>query len=185
MAVSPNDATIAILVENHKKFQHFLAKRLGNTAVAEELLQQSLKKAVEHPPEATENASVTAWFYRILKNTLIDYYRSSASENKKISELAEMTAHLGLDSTKAFDDIQAGICECLNDLLPTLKENYAEVIKLVDLQNESIEAVANKLGVTPNNLMVRLHRARQALRDSLEQACGTCTEHGCLHCTCE
>jgi RNA polymerase sigma-70 factor (ECF subfamily) len=31
---------------------------------------------------------------------------------------------------------------------------------------------------------VRLHRARQALRNNLEQACGVCTKHGCLNCTC-
>jgi RNA polymerase sigma-70 factor (ECF subfamily) len=31
---------------------------------------------------------------------------------------------------------------------------------------------------------VRLHRARQALRNSLEQACGVCTKHGCLNRTC-
>ncbi|SLM45275.1 ECF family RNA polymerase sigma factor (fragment) [Nitrospira sp. ND1] len=41
------------------------------------------------------------------------------------------------------------------------------------------------LQVTPNNLTVRLHRARQALRASLEQTCGLCTRQGCFNCTCE
>jgi len=45
--------------------------------------------------------------------------------------------------------------------------------------------VAAELGVTPNNAAVRLHRARGALKKRLEQTCGTCTQHGCLDCTCQ
>lgn len=41
------------------------------------------------------------------------------------------------------------------------------------------------LQLTPNNLTVRLHRARQALRDGLEESCGICSQHGCLNCVCE
>jgi len=82
------------------------------------------------------------------------------------------------------DEIEAAVCECMNGLLPTLKETYAELIRRIDLGGETISEVARDLGVTENNLTVRLHRARQALKTSLERTCGTCTEHGCLNCTC-
>jgi RNA polymerase sigma-70 factor (ECF subfamily) len=67
----------------------------------------------------------------------------------------------------------------------TLKPNYADLIRRIDLAGESLPSVAKELRVTTNNLTVRLHRARQALRESLEQACGICSKHGCLNCTCE
>lgn len=183
--VALDDKTTELLVENHKKFRRFLAKRLNNESLAEDLLQQSLKKAIESPPNSNKELSVLAWFYRILRNTLIDHYRASASEQKKVTELTERTTLLEQDFTKALDDLEAQVCECMEDLLPALKSNYAEVLRRVDLQSEPIEKVASDLGVTLNNLSVRLHRARHALRVSLERACGTCTEHGCLNCTCE
>jgi hypothetical protein len=44
--------------------------------------------------------------------------------------------------------------------------------------------VACQLGLTPNNLAVRLHQARQALRKRLEQTCETCPTHGFRNCAC-
>ena len=44
---------------------------------------------------------------------------------------------------------------------------------------------ASDLGITPNNLKVRRHRARRALRARLEETCRICAAHGCLDCTCE
>ena len=60
-----------------------------------------------------------------------------------------------------------------------------EQLQRIDLEGESPAVVVQALQVTPNNLTVRLHRARQALRASLEQTCGLCTRQGCFNCTCE
>lgn len=179
-----NDRLTEILVENHRRFRSFLSKRVGNDTVAEDLLQASLKKALENPTRSKEDTSVVAWFYQILKNTLTDYYRSQASEERKHEGLLQTMTAEGRIHERAADDLEAAICECMNGLLPTLKESYAELIRRIDLQGEPIQQVAKDLGLTENNLGVRLHRARQALKTSLERTCGTCTEHGCLNCTC-
>lgn len=173
-----------IFIENHKKFRDFLAARVGSRQIAEDLLQNSVRKAIEHPAGATDEKSILAWFYTILKNTLTDHYRAKASEEKKNDEfLKELAAQDGTHA-KAADELEAIVCECLNGLLPTLRENYAELIRKIDLEQKPVDEVAAQLGITANNLMVRLHRARQALKLSLERTCGTCTEHGCLDCRC-
>jgi DNA-directed RNA polymerase specialized sigma24 family protein len=61
---------------------------------------------------------------------------------------------------------------------------YAELLRQVDLESKSIADVSKQLGITANNTRVKLHRARAALREQLVLSCGSCTEHGCLHCTC-
>ena len=76
------------------------------------------------------------------------------------------------------------LCECFRGLIPTLKAEYAELIEALDLGAESPEAAARRLGITSNNLKVRRHRARQALRKRLDETCRSCAEHGCLDCTC-
>lgn len=180
-----NESLINVLVDNHRRFQSFLTKRVGSKEVAEDLLQQCLKKAVETPPASVEEVGIVAWFYKVLKNTLTDYYRAQASEDKKHDDFHNTLGVHGKTKVAAIDEIETAVCECINSLLPTLKDNYADLIQKIDLGGESISSVSRELGVTENNLTVRLHRARRALKVSLERTCGTCTEHGCLNCTCE
>lgn len=176
---------IEALVSNHAEFKRFLTKRLPSESVAEEILQQSLAKAVEKQSSLKNEESAVSWFYTVLKNALIDYYRSSASESDKNAAYLDELTILGGDRVAPADELEAAICACINRLLPTLKPAYAEIIKRVDLDGESLDQAAKDLGTNANNLAVRLHRARQALKTSLERSCGTCTEHGCLNCTCE
>jgi len=69
-----------------------------------------------------------------------------------------------------------------------LVEHLAEFVafaRRVDLQSETPDNVAASLGVTRNNLTVRLHRARQQLKDRLEMSCRMYAKHGYLDCTCD
>ena len=54
-----------------------------------------------------------------------------------------------------------------------------------DLIGESRESIVRALGITESNLRVRLHRARQALRQRLEETCRTCPIHGYMDCDCD
>ncbi len=72
-----------------------------------------------------------------------------------------------------------------NFRLPTMPGEYAQLIWQVDLLGQPRSKVAKALGVSPNNLGVRLHRARRALHGALLRFCTTCPTHGFLNCTCE
>jgi DNA-directed RNA polymerase specialized sigma24 family protein len=76
--------TIALLLGNQAAFKGFLRRRLPSDAAAEDLLQQGLLKAIRSSEGLTPKESVTAWFYRILRNSLTDYYRMRAAEGRKI-----------------------------------------------------------------------------------------------------
>lgn len=177
----PSKDQLRILVDNHRSFKKFLSARVHDEAIAEDLLQQSLKKAVEKPARATENETVLAWFYTILRNALTDHYRNNAVQDRAMTELRE-TANA---NTVSVDDLEADVCKCMKGLLPTIKPEYSQLLSRIDLGEESPEDVAQELGISRSNLDVRLHRARQALKKSLVNSCGTCTEHGCLNCTCK
>ncbi len=68
---------------------------------------------------------------------------------------------------------------------PALKPEYAELIEKMELADGDPAQVAKQLGINRNNLKVRRHRARQALRERLEETCRVCAKHGCLDCTCQ
>ncbi len=172
------------LMAERSAFRSFLQKRLSDSDVVEDLLQQSMVKAVERGHELKKNESAVGWFYRILRNAIADYYRAHAADTRKVEGLHQTMVVSGEDMVPALDAIKPAVCACLGTLLKDLRPAYADVIRRIDLEGESPAAVAKDLKVTPNNLTVRLHRARQALKAGLEQACGICTKHGCLNCTC-
>jgi RNA polymerase sigma factor (sigma-70 family) len=178
-----HDLTHRLLAEQ-SAFRAFLQKRLSDDGVVEDLLQQSLMKAVERGHELKKSESAVGWFYRILRNAVADYYRTHAADNRKVEGLLRDMVASGEDKTPALDEIRPTVCACLGTLLTEIRPNYADLIRRIDLEGESSATVAKDLRVTPNNLTVRLHRARQALKAKLEQACGICTKHGCLNCTC-
>jgi RNA polymerase sigma-70 factor (ECF subfamily) len=69
-------------------------------------------------------------------------------------------------------------------LLPAMNPQYADLIRRLDLNEEAPDTVAASLGITKNNLSVRIHRARQQLKQRLEDNCRVCAKHGCLDCQC-
>jgi RNA polymerase sigma factor (sigma-70 family) len=175
----PSAEVVARLVASHRDFLAFLEQRVPSRAVAEELLQAAFVRTLEKGGAIRESESAVAWFYRLLRNALVDYYRHSASEQRALDQ---QVAEAQVPPEEA---LQGAVCACMNTLLPTLKSEYAEVLRRVDLEEAPLPQVAAELQITTNNATVRLHRARQALRRQLERSCGTCATHGCLDCTCE
>ncbi|MDI3467414.1 MAG: hypothetical protein OJF50_006235 [Nitrospira sp.] len=173
------------LLEHESAFRMFLRRRVGDEAVAEDLLQQSLIRAVQRHHSVRHDDSVVAWFHKIIRHTLIDYYRSKGAEARRNEAFLRELTLSGDDKEPPIDEVKATVCTCLYRLLPTLRSNYAELIRRIDLEDDSPKRVAEELKISQGNLTVRLHRARQALRASLEQSCGVCSTHGCLNCTCE
>jgi RNA polymerase sigma-70 factor (ECF subfamily) len=77
------------------------------------------------------------------------------------------------------------LCQCVKRLLSGLPEQYQDVLKQVDLDGVPLKEAASTLGLTTNNLTVRLHRARHRLRTELRRSCKVCSKHGCLDCACK
>lgn len=173
------------LLRRESEFRAFLRRRVPDDALAKDLLQQSFMRAVQQEHQVRSPDQIVSWFYRILRNAIVDYYRAREANDRKIEAFMHELIASETDKTPAFDELRPAVCVCLEQLLPTLRPGYAGLLNRIDLNGESIASVAKDLGVTPNNLTVRLHRARHALRKSLEESCGICTKHGCFNCTCD
>lgn len=173
------------LLARESDFLAFLRRRTSDDAIAEDLLQQSFLRAIQQEHHVRSPDQIVAWFYRILRNATVDYYRARAANDRKIEAFVQELTVSETDKTPAFDTLRPAVCACLNRLLPALRPAYMDLLTRIDLNGESVASVATDLGLTPNNLTVRLHRARQALRKTLEESCGMCTKHGCLNCTCD
>lgn len=167
------------LVGSLNEYLAFARGRLGSPEIAADAVQESLLKAMRNADQIRDEENVKAWFYKILRRTIIDLYRRQDVQRRGAERLQEE-----LDAPPTPEEDRT-ICACVNRLIPSLKPEYADVIRRVDLGGEEIAVVAESEGTTRSNLTVRLHRARKQLRERVEQTCKVCAKHGCLDCTCD
>ena len=166
-------------IENRSRLLAFIRGKVTDDTLAEDILQDSLLKALRSAPDLEDSDRLVPWLYRIIRNSITDTYRREGALRKKLESVAPE-----LDGVILPPEDETALCGCLIDLLPTLKPEYAEVLEAMDLGDVSTEEMTTRLGITPNNLKVRRFRARKQLKERLERTCRTCATHGCLDCTC-
>ena len=165
------------LLEQRGAFLRFLVARIGSAA-AEDILQSCYLKLIEKGPQLQKDESVVSWFYTVLRHATVDYYRRNATRDRAHE-------HFAAEAPVSYEtELKANICQCLPGVLETLKPEYRKALQAVDVDGRSVTEYANSEGTTPNNVGVRLHRARKAAAKRLTQVCGACAKHKCLDCTC-
>ena len=172
---------LGLLLDNHARFLRFLERRVGSRDEAEDILQEAFVRSLGRTEDLRSSESATAWFYRVLRNAIIDHHRREGTRSRAFERLA---AEAEADPGEADAELEAVACACVTALVDTLKPEYGAALRRVDLDGISVRRFAEEAGITPGNAGVRLHRAREALRRQLARSCGTCLEHGCLDCTC-
>ena len=105
-----------------------------------------------------EEAAV-AWFYRMLRNAVIDHHRRRTSADRRLEAFAqEVDIH-----TEPDVDLRGAICGCVGELAGTLKPEYAAAIQRIDVDGLAVSEYATEAGISSGNAAVRVFRARRAL----------------------
>ena len=173
-------APLATLLENHRAFLRYLEGKVGDRALAEDILQDAFAKVVARPGQAPADEAVVPWFYRMLRNAAIDQFRRRGAAGRAVEAFAR---ELETQESPAHD-MEQEICACVSRLAATLKPEYADALQAIDVAGTPVKAYAEQKGLSASNAGVRVFRAREALKKRLVQSCGTCAEHGCVNCTC-
>jgi RNA polymerase sigma-70 factor (ECF subfamily) len=173
-------APIETLLENHRAFLRYLERRVGDRALAEDILQDAFAKVVARPEQAPDDEAIVPWFYRTLRNAAIDQFRRRGAANRAYEAFARE-----LDTRESpSEEMKAEICACVSRLAATLKPEYAEALTAIEVGGTPVKIFAEQRGLSSNNAAVRVFRAREALKKRVTESCGTCAEHGCVNCTC-
>src|SRR5687768_2421375 len=105
-------AAIEVLVNNHRRFLGFLTRRVGDRALAEDILQEAFVKGVQ--ADAPDEQSVVAWFYRTLRNAVIDVQRRDAARGRALLAFAR-ELETAADPNAAADGRDV-VCACVKAL---------------------------------------------------------------------
>ena len=166
------------LLAHRPRFLGFVRARVADREAAEDVLQLAYTKVFEHPGDVPAGHELP-WFYRVLRNAVIDRHRRLDVERRQRDQWEH-------DPTRDPDTAQKGrLCRCTMKALASLKPQHVGIIKEVDLHGRAVVDVARTEGLSTTNAYVRLHRARRTLGERLRGICRSCADNACVDCHCK
>ena len=157
----------------HDQYSHrvrkFILVSVKNESVADDLAQETFIKIQENLDSVREPERISSWIFRIAHHLCQDHFRGleTSSSQEEIHDglvtLQEIPIQKELE--------QGEMSRCVQDKLSLLPEGQRSIIIFADIMDFSQQEIADILGLTVENVKVRLHRARKKLKAILEKEC--------------
>lgn len=145
-------------------------------SLADDLVQEVFLTAQERLHTLRDPTRAKPWLLRIARNRCLDHLRSPATRRRVESpaDLDACTCGCGpvpeeLPALRTLE--QQEMSQCVQDRLAALSEEHRSILILFDVLGLTHAEIAETLGITMGSAKVRLHRARKAAREVLNQAC--------------
>jgi len=166
-----NQSAYADLVKRHQRFVFTLALRFTKTREdAEEVAQDCFIKAYRSLQSFSGNSKFTTWLYSIVYTTAMTFLRKKRLDTSSIDDESNLIQVENRNA--AFENNMAenkSRSYYVNQAIEQLMPDDAMIITLFYKGEQSLEEIAMALGIEPNNVKVKLFRARQRLKEKLER----------------
>lgn len=179
-----------IYKEYYQKIIQYVSRMVGENE-AEDIAQEVFNKISRNLSGFRGKSKLSSWIYRIATHTAIDRLRSASHKHS--------TQHCDLEEASGLQDrnirishqppatdhavIRKEMSECVKEYIDNLPLNYKTVIILSELEGLSNVEIASVMEISPDNVKIRLHRARAKLREALNAGCDFYhNEHNVLAC---
>ncbi|NCU06252.1 MAG: RNA polymerase sigma factor [Chitinophagaceae bacterium] len=160
-----------VIVTRYQSFVFTIALRYAkNREDAEELAQNTFIKAYRCLNDYRGDAKFSTWLYTIVTSLCLTFLRKKKLEIHSIDqdhvfELAnQQDAGMKANTVEEKSKIKM-----VNDAIALLPPDDAKLLLLFYKGEQSLEEIAVILGIQPNNVKVKLHRARLKLKEKMEQ----------------
>jgi len=155
-------STTDLWEEHRSRLYNYIARRVPDHHVAEDLLQEVFLKAHLNLERVRAPGSVAAWLFRVAANAIVDYYRTRRPAEK----LPEEFAARGEER-----DSIAELASCLRPFIDDLPEIYRIPLVLSEIEGVTQREVASRLGISVSGAKSRIQRGREKLRRSISRCC--------------
>lgn len=155
--------------------------RVANRELAEDLVQETFLSAYRHRAQFDGKAAFGTWLAAILRRKIADHYRKTNrspdlnAESLEGSDAVFTGKGKWTSSSTKWRTTPKDLAEnaefwatfdgCLSDL----PSHLAQAFHLREIAMLPVDDASRANGITPQNLAVRLHRARLLLRECLEK----------------
>jgi RNA polymerase sigma-70 factor, ECF subfamily len=156
-----------LLVRRYQDMLYRHAVRMTNEHdVAADLVQASFVKAYTNIAHCRDPQRFGAWLYRILANACKDHLKSKRRRDVSIEDQVNLA---DANVSPAGDLERTELRKVLDGAIAKLPDSLREAFVLKHVEGRSYEEIAELMDTSVPALKMRVHRAREALKESLEQ----------------
>jgi RNA polymerase sigma-70 factor (ECF subfamily) len=170
--LSGQDDAFAVLMRRHNQRLYRLIRAITKDPVAaEDALQQAYVSAYRHLGQFERRSQFRTWLTRIAINEALRSRRSAARAADLESRVARSAV---VERPRSPEDRASGKewARLLEKAIDGLQEEYRAVLVLRLIERLDTDATADILEISPQNVRIRLHRARRLIKDRLFQQVG-------------
>ncbi len=160
----------ALLVSRYQNFVFTIVLRfIKSREDAEEIAQDVFVKAYRSLADFKGTAKFSTWLYTITTTSCITFLRKKkldmqSLDNEQVFDSADI-----IDSGMSANQVeQKSKVNMVSNAIKMLSPDDAQIITLFYKAEQSLEEIAQILGIEPNAVKVRLHRARTRLKDKMQ-----------------
>ena len=160
----------------HHGLRAFIAKRVANEAVVDDIVQDVWIKMQRGLDGLKDQSRLISWIYQIARHAIIDHYRASGRRREMPAGLAaDLEAHQSPSTrTTASEDsgqLRTELAGCLRPMIERLSGEYRQAVILVDLEGLVQQEAAAHLGLSLSGMKSRVQRGCRQLKEMLEACC--------------
>jgi RNA polymerase sigma-70 factor (ECF subfamily) len=134
----------------------------GRRDIAHELAQEAMLRAHRRWAEISTYESAAAWLRRVMVNLLIDHHRSRTAERAAVERVAAQPARSADSPT----------LDRWRELVGPLPTQQRAIVTLYYSDDQSVEAIADTLGISTGAVKASLFKARRSLERRLSGEVG-------------
>ncbi len=159
-----------LATEHSPTLLRYLRRYVGDRTVADDLLQETLIRMARGLPDFAGRASVKTWAFSIATHVAVDYFRKP---DRRL-HIVEVNEAVDLADTDRITDERIVVDEmnsCIRRVIDSLPEDYRAALVLHDLEGLTAQQVAEICTCSLATTKIRIHRARNRLKEALQQQC--------------
>ena len=149
------------------RFRHdlhrFILRRVGDEAVADDLLQDSFEKIHRGIDSLSDESRLAPWVYTVVRNVVRDYYRRP-DRTEALDEIEDPEA----DEENVENRLIGG---WLIATIGDLPDRYRDAVRMAEIDGLTQTEIAGRLGLSVSGAKSRVQRGREMLRKALGRCC--------------
>lgn len=161
-----NESALNVLMSRYQpRLLRYGRRFLSEKAHIEDAVQEVFIKVYQNIRDFDIARPFRPWIYRIAHNMFVNTMRQNSRLPFVTVDLDLLPAYVAYEIDPAGDEEREQMKELIDRGLETLAPNYREVIILYYLEQLGYQEIADVLHVPVGTVGVRLHRAREALKN--------------------
>ncbi|MBD1396716.1 RNA polymerase sigma factor SigZ [Pontibacter sp. JH31] len=157
-------AVAPVYLEYEAKLRSFVIKRVHDKDETNDILQQLYVKLYKHCEQLPGVRNLNAWLHQIARNAVYDYYRGQG-------RLLPMEDESKLEEALRQEPEREETENLILPLLTMLPAEYAEPLRLSEIEGISQKEIAERLGMSYSGAKSRVQRGRQKLKELFVECC--------------